>query len=909
MLFSGPPRRSFARGRSRLVEGLEARQLFSANPAALAAHGFEPVQWKGEQVYAAPRRFILRVDDLRGSAAGQLARVDASLKAVSKDLKAARQLGADGVVLVEAPKGTAYQALKAQLKGMPGFARLEPDFAVWADATANDAYYAGYQWDLDNTGQGGGTPDADVDAPEAWDVTRGDGSVVVGVIDSGVDDTHPDLVRQIWTNPGEVAGDGVDNDGNRYVDDVRGWDFANRDNDPMDDNGHGTHVAGTIAASANDGVGVAGIADAKIMPLKFLGADGSGYTSDAVAAINYATRMRRDLGVNVRVTNNSWGGGGFSQALADAVAANAAAGELFVVAAGNGGADGVGDDNDATPDYPANAAAANVVSVAATDRTDRLAAFSNYGASTVALAAPGIDILSSVPGGWAFYSGTSMAAPHVAGAAALAWSLSPAASVRLVRAALLDGADRLASLAGKVATGGRLNLARTLGRLAAPAARTYAYRVRAYNVTGESAASAVAVATVAAPDAEANQSPTVAAAAAATPGVVTGTSAALSVLGVDDAGEAALTYTWATAGTPPAPVAFDANGTNAAKRAVATFAKAGAYSFVVTVRDAAGATVADTVGVTVSPTLMRLSVSPATATVSTNGTRQFAAAATDQFGAAMPVPAGVAWSLAGGTGAVGAAGLYAAPAAAGTATVRAASGAVAGTAAVTVVLASPAAPTGLAATPASPTQVNLAWKDNANNETGYVVQRATDGGFTSDVVTTTLGANATGRAVTGLAANTTYYFRVRATNAAGGSAYANVAAAKTKVATVTYQAESAAVGGGTTIARAYAGYTGTGYADLPTSGGYVNWSASTAQAGAYTLSFRYALGAATARTTQLTVNGAAVTGGVRFATTGGWGTRATVSVKVTLAAEANALRLTTTGQDSANVDALTVIQS
>src|SRR3989442_13327689 len=184
----------------------------------------------------------------------------------------------------------------------------EPDFVLTASVAPNDPYFTGGSlWGLNNTGQSGGTVDADIDAPEAWDVARGDGSVVVGIIDSGVDYNHPDLAANVWTNPGEIPGDGRDNDGNGYVDDVHGWDFFNHDNDPMDDNGHGTHVAGTIAASGNNGTGVVGVNwNAKVLPLKFMGAGGSGYLSDAVAAINYATNLRT-RGVNIRVTNNSWG--------------------------------------------------------------------------------------------------------------------------------------------------------------------------------------------------------------------------------------------------------------------------------------------------------------------------------------------------------------------------------------------------------------------------------------------------------------------------------------------------------------------------------------------------------------------------------------------------------------------------
>ena len=189
-----------------------------------------------------------------------------------------------------------------------------------------------------------------IDAPDAWNISTGSQSVVVAVIDTGVDYTHPDLAANIWTNPGEIAGNGRDDDGNGFVDDVHGYDFAEHDGDPMDDNGHGTHVAGTIAAVGNNGLGVAGVNwSASIMPLKFLNSQGPGYLSDAIRAINYATMERTRYGVNVRVMNNSWGGGGFSSAMQTAIQAASDAGILFVAAAGNSGTN-----NDASPHYPAN---------------------------------------------------------------------------------------------------------------------------------------------------------------------------------------------------------------------------------------------------------------------------------------------------------------------------------------------------------------------------------------------------------------------------------------------------------------------------------------------------------------------------------------------------------------------------
>jgi subtilisin family serine protease len=287
-----------------------------------------------------------------------------------------------------------------------------------------------------------------IDAVHAWSVTHASAANVIAIIDTGVDRTHPELQGNLWVNTGEIPGNGIDDDGNGFIDDVNGWDFHNRDNDPADGHGHGTHVAGTIAARGNNTLGVTGVCwNAQIMPLKFLSDAGSGYTSDAVSAVSYATRM------GARVSNNSWGGGGYSQALFDAIKAANVAGSLFVAAAGNNNSD-----NDSGPHYPASYAAANVTAVAATDSSDALAYYSNYGANSVHLAAPGTGILSLRPGGqYAYLSGTSMATPHVTGVAALLLSQNPTLTPIEVKRLLLLGVDSLASLSASVASQGRLN--------------------------------------------------------------------------------------------------------------------------------------------------------------------------------------------------------------------------------------------------------------------------------------------------------------------------------------------------------------------------------------------------------------------------------------------------------------------
>jgi subtilisin family serine protease len=346
---------------------------------------------------------------------------------------------------------TTEQAIAAMQQN-PRVRVVEPNYIVHALLAPADPLYPAL-WGLHNTGQSGGTPGDDIDAEHAWNIGTGSRAVKVAVIDTGVDYSHPDLAANIWTNPGEIPGNGIDDDHNGFVDDVHGWDFANDDNDPMDDVGHGTHVSGTIGALAENGIGVAGVNwQVTIIPVKFLGGDGSGTTADAITAIDYATL------VGARVMNNSWGGGSYSQLLLDAIDRAGTAGALFVAAAGN-----ATNDNDNFPSYPATYAAPNIVSVAAIDRNDHLASFSNYGHASVDLGAPGVSILSTLPTGkYGTFSGTSMATPHVTGVAALVLSVAPNLTVPLLKQRLLLSTVPIPSLAGITVTGGRLNAARAL---------------------------------------------------------------------------------------------------------------------------------------------------------------------------------------------------------------------------------------------------------------------------------------------------------------------------------------------------------------------------------------------------------------------------------------------------------------
>lgn len=303
-----------------------------------------------------------------------------------------------------------------------------------------------------------------IDAPSAWNRSTGSESVVVAVIDTGVDYNHQDLSANMWRNPSEVMS-GADNDGNGYIDDVFGINARDGTGNPVDDNGHGTHVAGTIGAVGNNGVGVAGVNwNVRIMALKFLAANGSGSLLDAIEAIDYMVSMRQ-RGVNIRVSNNSWGGGAYSQALYDAIERARRAGIIFVAAAGN-----ESNNNDSSPSYPASYQSSSVVPVAAIDSNRNLASFSNYGASTVKIAAPGVSILSTyLSNGYRSYSGTSMAAPHVAGALALLLANEPQLTNEQALERLYSNAVPLNSLNGLVNGRRSLNVGRMLNNQANPA--------------------------------------------------------------------------------------------------------------------------------------------------------------------------------------------------------------------------------------------------------------------------------------------------------------------------------------------------------------------------------------------------------------------------------------------------------
>jgi len=600
-------------------------------------------------------------------------------------------------------------------------------------------------------------------------------------------------------NPGEIPGDAVDNDGNGYIDDVHGWDFFANDADPMDENGHGTHTSGTVCAEGNNGIGVSGVVwHCKIMALRFLDANGSGYTSDAIAALNYAVDM------GVKVSNNSWGGGGFSQAMYDAIQNAGNSGDLFVAAAGNGGQDGIGDNDDLTPFYPASYDLGNIISVAATDNRDQLAGFSNYGIASVDLGAPGVDIASTMLSGYYWSSGTSMATPHVTGVVALVYGLHPDWSYQQVRDRIFNTVRPVAALNGKTATGGIVNAyAAVLEPTAAPEAptgltavpfsdtqielswsdnstnedgfkiersldgsgwleiagtdkdiaqyidsslapeTTYYYRVRAFNSVGDSGYSNTAYATT-----------------DATP-IAQDITAGGEILG---AGVVSGTYnnTWYDDGTVESVTERQSGGRPSSR-----------YSYL-----------EHTWTFTVPPGSATFYLNAWSNQSTDNDSFRFAYSVDNTNFTDMV-------SVAGGDDATGWYSYILPPGISGTVYVRVTdTDRTAGNLNLDTVSVDqmyflveqaagnpPAAPSGLTAAAVSG-QIDLNWTDNSTDEYGFEIERSADNGTNWDVLAT-VAADSQAYADTGLTPETTYDYRVRAFNGAGYSGYSNIASATT----------------------------------------------------------------------------------------------------------------------------------
>src|SRR4051812_4748461 len=367
--------------------------------------------------------------------------------------------GSTGVYRLHS-RSRAAAGLLADLRNHPDVEYVEPNYVIAVDNIPNDPSF-GSLWGLFNNGQtigSAGVPGADIGAPLAWNVSTGSSSIAVAVIDTGIDYTHPDLVSNVWSAPAPftvtVGGRAVN-----CAQGTHGFNAITNTCLPIDDNGHGTHVSGIIGAAGNNGVGVTGVNwTTRLMALKFLDASGSGATSDAIDSIEFAIQAKAIFGANagVRVLSNSWGGPGFSGALYNEVLRAAANDILFVAAAGNSNAN-----NDASSFYPANYNASNVIAVAATDSNDSLASFSNFGRQTVHLGAPGVNILSTYQSGYAYLSGTSMAAPHVSGAAALI-AAACGSDIAAIKNALLNNVDAVPALSTTTISGGRLNVNRAV---------------------------------------------------------------------------------------------------------------------------------------------------------------------------------------------------------------------------------------------------------------------------------------------------------------------------------------------------------------------------------------------------------------------------------------------------------------
>jgi subtilisin family serine protease len=349
----------------------------------------------------------------------------------------------------------------AKAKSFEGIDYAEPNYIYTTDYIANDAYFVtGQLWGMNGTTAASPVNQYGCGAATAWAAGHtGSSDIIVGIIDEGVMHTHPELAANIWSNPNETL-NGIDDDNNGYVDDVRGWDFVHNDNSPYDGatDDHATHVAGTIGAVGNNTIGVAGVNwNVKMISCKFLGG-GGGSTANAILAVDYLTDLKL-AGINIVAANNSWGGGGYSSALATAISNMNAAGVLFIAAAGNNGSN-----NNTTASYPSNYNFPNVISVASIKSNGAISSFSNYGNLKVHLAAPGEGIISTVPApgknpySYASYSGTSMATPHVTGAAALYKAYHPTATASDIKNAILSSVTPTTSVATKTITGGRLNI-------------------------------------------------------------------------------------------------------------------------------------------------------------------------------------------------------------------------------------------------------------------------------------------------------------------------------------------------------------------------------------------------------------------------------------------------------------------
>lgn len=409
-----------------------------------------------KQVNAVPGEFVVRLKSNVGLA--NKSQLSQQLGTYVKSV-----LPNQHIVVVKRP---AFETNASAIKSLSANAIVEivePNFIYKINRTPDDPLL-GQLWGLKNIGQNDseakpGITGMDIDAERAWDIETGSAKMVVAVIDTGIDFDHPDLKDNLWTNEVEANGiAGVDDDNNGVIDDIHGFNAITGDGNAKDDQGHGSHVSGTIGAKGNDGKGIVGINwNTSLMAVKFLDSQGSGSLEDALKAIDYATKM------GAKVMSNSWGGGGFSQTLFDSIQRANDAGALFVAAAGNDASN-----NDEMASYPASYEIPNLISVAAINNSGVRADFSNYGKKSVHIGAPGVNIYSSTGGNYDSWSGTSMATPHVSGVAALVWSHEPNLTAADIKERLLRTARPIAGLKGKTTTGGMVSAYNALMNLTPP---------------------------------------------------------------------------------------------------------------------------------------------------------------------------------------------------------------------------------------------------------------------------------------------------------------------------------------------------------------------------------------------------------------------------------------------------------